>query len=164
MIEDCRQALASALEDADQRTAVQINLAHALSTQSALTGQDDGLPEAVRLVEDVLDQPSANVALLAYATSNLVDAMSQKAERTGDRTGYRQAARPSGPQSRLPTARGQSRRRSSYSATPLRAPAAPSRSLAATCGGEALCCAAGPAHDGPARGDLGANALRQGVR
>lgn len=92
MIQHCRQTLRDEPLDTEQRTIMKINLAHALIARSVLSGREDGLPEAVRLIEHmVVDQSPVNGALCLIAAQNLVDAMSLKADRTGDLTGYKEA-------------------------------------------------------------------------
>lgn len=89
MRDHCRRALRSRWLRGDRRTAVELNLASALITLSGCGDQDDGLAEALAVIESSLS--SEHGVWSFVAARRLVDAMIAKAQRSGELDGYEPA-------------------------------------------------------------------------
>lgn len=90
LIEECRRELLDPSLSADERAAVELNLAGALVTAS-LGDRQNGLPEAYEILGGSLTATSA--ALTFVGALRLVEAMSVKASSSGEVDGHEEALR-----------------------------------------------------------------------
>jgi hypothetical protein len=91
MVRYCRRLLESATLKPEQRKTLEIGLARALVHLSPAGEFPDGLIEATDLLRSVLADPPRDPTLLFTATHDLVKAMSAKATKHDDLTGYRES-------------------------------------------------------------------------
>jgi tetratricopeptide (TPR) repeat protein len=91
VIEEARQALQERDLDDDQRAFAKLNLTEALTTRATRTRGEGELLEALELMDDLVERPPPNPALLFAAAQNLVESTSAAAEVQGGGDHYERA-------------------------------------------------------------------------